>query len=304
MRLTGWAVIACMVLAASSAVADAAKLKPETVRAFDRYVHLTEARMQAEIDGRTGFLWLDRLSDADREEVLTRLRSGEIVIEPLETRDGGEEVDIPSGIVHHWIGTVLIPGATLDRSIAMMQDYERYPEIYAPDVQAAAVRARKDNRFEVYLRLYTKKVLTWVADTEHRVEYIAVDDTRMHVPSRSTRIQEVEHPDTPRERTKPEGKDRGLAWRLNNYCSFEERDEGTFMQCEAISLTLGVPPLLEAIIRPFVMGVPREKVTLTLDASRRWLTSGRDTARFDREDSARPHQSGAELGRPIRSRGR
>ena len=213
MRLTGSAAIACMALAASSVVADAAKLKPETVRAFDRYVHLTETRMQAEIGGRTRFLWLDRLSDADREEVLTRLRSGEIVIEPLETRDGGDEIDIPSGMAHHWIGTVLIPGVTLDRAIAMMQDYERYPEIYAPDVQAAAVRARKDNRFEVYLRLYTKKVLTWVADTEHRVEYIAVDDTRMHVPSRSTRILEVAHPDTPRERTKPEGKDRGLAWR-------------------------------------------------------------------------------------------
>ena len=304
MRLTGSTAIACIALAASASVATAARLKPETVRAFDRYVQLTEARMQAEIDGRTGFLWLDRLSETDRDEALARLRSGEIVIEPLETRDGGDEVDIPSGMVHHWIGTVLIPGVPLDRAIAMMQDYERYAEIYAPDVQAARVRARQDNRFEVYLRLHTKKVLTWVADTEHRVEYIAVDDTRMHVPSRSTRILEVEYPDTPRERTKPEGKDRGLAWRLNNYCSFEERDEGTFMQCEAISLTLGVPPLLEAIIRPFVMSVPREKVTLTLDASRLWLTSGRDAARFDREDPARPHYSGAEPGRPIRSRGR
>ena len=304
MRLTGSAAIACMALAASAAVASAAKLKPETVRAFDRYVQLTEARMQAEIDGRTGFLWLDRLSEADREEVLARLRSGETVIEQIETRDGGDEVVIPSGMVHHWIGTVLIPGVTIDRAIAMMQDYERYPEIYAPDVQASAVRARQDNRFEVYLRLYTKKVLTWVADTEHRVEYVAVDDRRMHVPSRSTRILEIEHPDTPRERTKPEGKDRGLAWRLNNYCSFEERDEGTFMQCEAISLTWGIPSLLEAVLRPFVTGVPREKLTLTLEASRRWLTDGRDAARFDRGDAARPHRSGAEPGRPIRSRGR
>ena len=273
MRLIGSAVIV-MALVASAVVASAAKLKPETVRAFDRYVQLTEARMQAEIDGRTGFLWLDRLSEADREEVLARLRSGEIVIEQIETRDGGDEVEIPSGMVHHWIGTVLIPGVTLDRAIAMMQDYDRYPEIYAPDVQASAVRAREDNRFEVYLRLYTKKVLTWVAETEHRVEFVAVDDRRMHVPSRSTRILEIEHLDTPRERTRPEGNDRGLAWRLNNYCSFEERDEGTFMQCEAISLTLGVPPLLEAIIRPFLMVVPREKVTLTLEASRRWLTAG------------------------------
>ncbi len=129
-------------------------------------------------------------------------------------------------MVHHWIGTVLIPGVTLDRTIGLVQDYERYPDVYAPDVRASAIRSREGDRFEVYLRLYTKKVLTWVADTEHSVEFVPVGDTRMHVPSRSTRILEIEHPDTPRERAKPEGDDRGFAWRLNNYCSFEERDEG------------------------------------------------------------------------------
>ena len=118
-----------------------------------------------------------------------------------------------------------------------VQAFDRYPAIYAPDVQAAEIRARDGNRFQVYLRLYTKKVLTWVADTEHRVEFVAVDDTRMHVPSRSTRILEIEHPDTPQARLKPEGNDRGFAWRLNNYCSFEERAEGTLMQCESITLT-------------------------------------------------------------------
>ena len=272
MRPTASAAIACMVLAA--AAADAAELKPQTVRAFDRYVQLTEERMRAEVEGRSAFLWLDRLPAAERDEVLARLRSGEVVIERLETRDGGDEVDIPSGMVHHWIGTVLIPGVTLDRTIAMVQDYDRYPAIYAPDVRAAAVRKREGNRFDVYLRLYTKKVLTWVADTEHRVEYVAVGAARMHVPSRSTRILEIEHPDTPRERTKPEGDDRGFAWRLNNYCSFEERDEGTLMQCESITLTRGIPFLLGVVVRPFVTGVPREKLTVTLEAARRRLTAG------------------------------
>jgi hypothetical protein len=262
-----------MVLATSAAVTAAAELKPQTVRAFDRYVQLTEERMRAEIDGRAAFLWLDRLDAADRDQVIVRLRSGEVVVERLETRDGRDEVDIPSGMVHHWVGTILIPGVTLDRTIAMVQDYDRYPEIYAPDVRAATVRAREDNRFEVYLRLYTKKVLTWVADTEHRVEYVAVGDTRMHVPSRSTRILEIEHPDTPRERTKPEGDDRGFAWRLNNYCSFEERAEGILMQCESITLTRGIPFLLGVVVRPFVTSVPREKLTLTLEAARRHLTA-------------------------------
>ena len=273
MRLTTSAAIGCMVLAASTVAAAAVELKPQTVRAFDRYVRLTEERMRSEIDGETPFLWIDRLADADRDEALARLRSGEVVVERLETRDGRDEVDIPSGMVHHWVGTVLLPGVTLEQTIAMVQDYDRYPDIYAPEVRASAVRAREGNRFQVYLRLYTRKVLTWVADTEHHVEYVAVGDTRMHVPSRSTRILEIEHPDTPRERTKPEGNDRGFAWRLNNYCSFEERDEGTLMQCESITLTRGLPFLLGVVIRPFVTSVPREKLTVTLEAARRHLTA-------------------------------
>ena len=240
MRLTGWVIVGWMV-SASAVAAAAAELKPGTVRAFDRYVALTEERMRAEVEGRSPFLWLDRLDPTESAEVLARLRSGEVVIERLRTRDGGEEVDVPSGMVHHWIGTVLIPGATLDRTIALVQDYDRYPEVYAPDVRASAIRSRAGDRFEVYLRLHTKKILTWVADTEHSVEFIPVGDSRMHVPSRSTRILEIEHPDTPRERAKPEGDDRGFAWRLNNYCSFEERDEGTLMQCESITLTRGIP---------------------------------------------------------------
>ena len=274
MRVTGSAAIGCLVMAASAATAAAAELKPQTVRAFDRYVELTEERMRAEIEGRSPFLWLDRLEAAERDEVLARLGSGEVVIERLETRDGGDEVDIPFGMVHHWIGTVLIPGVTLDQTIALVKDYERYPEVYAPDVRAAAIREREGGRFQVYLRLYSKKVLTWVAETEHSVEFVAVGDSRMHVPSRSIRILEIEHPDTPRERTKPEGNDRGFAWRLNNYCSFEEREEGTLMQCESITLTRGIPFLLGVVVRPFVTGMPRDKLTFTLEAARRRLTAG------------------------------
>ena len=274
MRLTGSTAIGCLALAVAAAPTAAVELTPETVRAFERYVQLTEERMRSEVEGRSPFLWLDRLGASERDEVLARLRSGDVVIERLETRDGGAEIDIPSGMVHHWIGTVLIPGVTLDRTIALVQDYDRYPQVYEPDVRASAIRAREGNRFEVHLRLYTKKILTWVADTQHRVEFVPIGDTRMHVPSRSTRILEIEHPDTPRERAKPEGNDRGFAWRLNNYCSFEEREEGTLMQCESITLTRGIPFLLGAVVRPFVTGVPREKLMVTLEAARRHLAPG------------------------------
>jgi hypothetical protein len=66
----------------------AAELKPQTIEAFDRYVEVTEARMQAELAGEAPFLWVDRLPDDDREEAYAKLRAGQVVIDRLETRDG------------------------------------------------------------------------------------------------------------------------------------------------------------------------------------------------------------------------
>lgn len=260
------------VLAAAGGV-SAAELKPRTIEAFDRYVRVTETRMAQELNGESPFLWVDRLDGEKRTEVLAQLSAGEVVIEKLQTRDHGDEIDIPSGMVHHWIGTVVIPNVTLEQTIAMVQDYERYAEIYGPDVRASEIRERDGNRFRVYLQLYTKKVITWVANTEHDVEFIFLGDTRVHVPSYSTRISELEHPDTPEERERPEGNDRGAAWRMYNYCSFEERDDDTYMQCENITLSRSLSFPLNLIIRPFVTGVPREKLTFTLGAARRHLTT-------------------------------
>lgn len=261
----------CLALLALSYSATAAELKPEAVAAFDRYVKATEARMKTEVSGDAPLLWLDRLAEDKRADVLAKLELGEVVIERLETRDGGGEIDIPSGMVHHWVGTVLLPGVTVEQTIAMVKDYGRYPDIYAPEVTASEVREQDGNRYHVYLRLYTKKIVTWVANTEHDVEYMHLDEKRVHVPSRSTRILEIEHPDSPREREKPEGNDRGFAWRLNNYCSFEERSDDTIMQCESITLTRGIPFLLGMIVRPFVTSVPKDKLTFTLEAARRHL---------------------------------
>ena len=109
-------------------------------------------------------------------------------------------------------------------------------------------------------------------NTEHDVEYLYLDDSRAHVPSYSARILEVEDPDTPEEREKPEGNDRGTMWRFNNYCSFEARDDDLYMQCESISLSRGIPFLLRAIVGPFVNGLPKNKLTSNLEATRRQLT--------------------------------
>ena len=249
----------------------AAELKPETVAAFDRYVAVTEARIRSEVDGERPFLWVDRLAAEERADVYTRLAQGDVQVERLQTRDGDEKISIPSGLVHHWIGTVLIPGVSLESTIALIRDYNQYAEFYRPNVRKASILEQEGDRFKVYAQLYMKKILTAVLDTEYDAEFIAVDDRRAYVPSRTTRILEVEDHDTPDERVKPEGRDRGFLWRFNNYCSFEYRDEGTYMQCESVSLSRGLPFLVGAIVRPFVTAIPKETMTFILAAARQRL---------------------------------
>ena len=245
----------------------AADLQPRTVAAFDRYAALTEARLD---DPRT-YLWVDGLPDARRREALAALRRGELVIEPLETRDRGREIDVPDGLVHHWVGIVFVPGATVDRAVALLQDYNRHAEIYKPTVARSRLLSRSGETFRVQLRFMMKKVITVVTNTEHEARFTRDGPDRAQSRIRSTRIAEVEEPGTPAEKEKPVGRDGGYLWRLNSYWRFVERDGGVYIQSESITLTRGIPAGFGWLVRPFVTSIPRESLTFTLETTRRAL---------------------------------
>ncbi|MBI3261706.1 MAG: GtrA family protein [Acidobacteria bacterium] len=260
---------------AAAAPANAADLRAETVAAFERYVLLTETRMGREMWGSVPFLWLDRLPAPESREVYARLRRGEIVVSRPETRDGAGVMEVPDGMCHHWVGTIFVPDATLDRSVTLMQSYDRYQDIYRPAVRRSRTLSRAGDRFAISLQLFTKKVVGIVVNTEYEVSYIRVAPTRMFVRSRSTRVAEVEHPGTPSEREKPVGHDNGFLWRFNNYCSLEERREGVYIQCESVSLTRDIPTGLGWLIGPFVTSIPRESLEFTLGTMRTALRKDR-----------------------------
>ena len=241
----------------------AAELKPETVAAFNRYVQLTEARISAE--QQEGQPFLHGVLD------LATLRKGELSIQRLQTREKGREIDIPDGIVHHWVGTVFVPGATVDRAVALLQDYNHHADIYAPNVARSKVLSRSGDTFRVYLRFFMKQVLTVVVNSEHEARFERPRPDRAASRVASTRIAEVENPGTPQEKEKPVGNDGGYLWRLNSYWRFLEKDGGTYIQCESISLTRGIPAGFGWLIGPYVSGIPRETLTFTLQTTRRTL---------------------------------
>jgi hypothetical protein len=260
-----------MGLLLSSAVALEAELKPATVAAFDRYVRQTETRMEGELSNERRFLFIDSLDDNSRRLKLAELRMGGLVIDTVETRDGEKEIDIPDGLVHHWVGLVFIPGVTVNRAVELLQSYDKHAEIFKPAVARSAILDRAGDTFRVYLRFYMKKVIAVTLNTEHEARFDRPSPTRAYSRIVSTRIAEVEEPDTAAERERSVGKDGGFLWRLNSYWRFLERDGGVYVQCESISLTRGIPAGFGWLVGPFVTSIPRESLTFTLETTRKTL---------------------------------
>jgi hypothetical protein len=248
--------------------ANAEDLKPGTIDAFDRYVQLTEAQIDSELARRPPFLWIESLPENRREAAYRDLREGRIVIERLQTLDDGKRIEVPGGLIHHWIGTIFIPGATLAQTIAFEQDYDNQQQYFRPDVMRSKTLQRNGNDFTIELRFYKKKIITTVIDTTHDVHYQPVDDMHEWSRSHTTRIQEMDNAGKAGEKLEPEGHDRGFLWRMNTYWRFEEKDGGTYVECQSISLTRDIPTGLGWMIGPYVNSVPRESLTFTLDRTR------------------------------------
>jgi hypothetical protein len=258
-RLLGL-LLAC--LATVPAGLTAAELRPATIEGFNRYVAAYEAQ-----SANAPFLWIDG-DGADQRRAREVARTGGVVMERIQVRAGGRDIPIPDGIVHHWLGTVFVPGATVDQALALLQAYDRHAEIYEPTIARSRLISRDGDTFRFFLRLYAKKVITVVLNSQHEGRFTREDATRARSRIVSTRIAEVENPDTPEEREKPPGDDGGFLWRLNSYWRVVERDGGVYVQCETLSLTRAIPFGLNWIIGPFVTSVPRELLSFTLVTTR------------------------------------
>jgi hypothetical protein len=263
--------IGAILLAGSLAIpclAEAAELKPEAVQGFDRYVQRTEQRMQTELRPGAAFLWVDGLPEAHRNNVYEQLQRGEVVSRQLNTRVSSSELRTPGALIHHWVGAILIPGASLQKVLALLRDYDHHATYFSPEVVKSKTLEHTGIDFKVYLRLARKKIVTVVLDTEYEVHYEQLDAARAQSSSYSTRIAEVEHAGDPREVQLKPGVDHGFLWRLNSYWRFFESGRDVYVQCEAVSLTRDIPTGLSWLIAPFIESIPKESLEFTLRSMR------------------------------------
>jgi hypothetical protein len=218
------------------------RLNPKTDQAFDDYRKAVEAKLDS------------------RPRFPSGLRPGQIEIVPASNRG---YTDVKDGMIHDWVAATVVPGATVDKTLAVLQNYAAYKNIYSPDVSDSKLLRREGDVWHIYLRMVKKKVFTVVLNGEFDVEYRPLGNNRWSVLSRSTRIAEVDG-----DRELPHGTGRGFLWRLNTYWLIEPRPEGVYLECRTISLSRGVS-FGRNLVEPFLTSVPRESLEDTMEATLR-----------------------------------
>jgi hypothetical protein len=243
--------------------AKSMQLMPRTVEAFDAYIREAEAAMEQILHSGGPFLWSDLVPERAQQ-----VQEGQVV---AQFWAGQAPVKVPNGLIHDWIGAALVPGRTVEDTLALIQDYDNHKNIYKPEVIASRLISHHGNDFQIHLRLLKKKIITVVLDTDHEVHYRSFDRSRWVCRSYTTRIAEVQDAGSAKERVLPPDTGYGFLWRLYSYWRFQERRGGVYVECRAISLTRDVPSGLGWAIKPIIQKLPKESLTNTLEATRQAL---------------------------------
>ena len=219
-------------------------LNPQTDQAFDDYRKAAEARF----DGHPRFP--------------AALKPGQIEITP--TNSVGS-MDVKDGMIHDWTAAVVVPGATVEKALAVLQNYAAYKNIYRGEVTESKLVRRDGDLWRIHLRMVKKQVFTVVLNGDFDVQYRSLGNNRWGVLSRSTRIAELNG-----DHERPPGTGRGFLWQLNTYWLIEPRPEGVYLECRAISLSRDIP-FGKSLVEPFLTSVPRESLQNTMEATLRAL---------------------------------
>jgi hypothetical protein len=195
--------------------------KPQTQMEFERYVQSSEARMAA----RKGF------PAANIEKGVKTIPA-----------NGANPHPLAGGQLYDWIGTVFIPGASLEKLVRMIQDYDHRAN-YFPETIASSKLSCRDgtDHFRYTMRLKEPAVI----DVESDVLWDPVIDHRRHCRSYSIKTAEA-------------GKDHGYLRQLYSYWWFAEADDGVHVQAETITLSDEFGSMTRAL-GSMLMGINPEK---------------------------------------------
>ena len=231
-----------------------AELKEETLRSWDAYVRSASSSMASR---QSHFLWVD-----EAPENRQRVRSGEILVSAV-----GQQTPkpVPSGLIHDWMGVSFIPNATLGGVLSAVRDYGNYKNFYKPTVVDSKLLSTDGSCDRYSMRVVNKETVAETAlDMEYETCYYRVDERRSYSLTRTRRVQEIRHFGKPNEQELPPNQGSGYIWGLYSIARYEQEDDGTYVEVEAIALSRDIPVAVRWLVNPIVRRVSRNSMLISL----------------------------------------
>ncbi|HEY1342915.1 MAG TPA: hypothetical protein VGF59_35680, partial [Bryobacteraceae bacterium] len=239
--------------------------KLQTVQDYECYVQSAELRMAA----RKAFLAADA-----NPALIEQLVGGEKIQTILG--NGPNPHKISGAMIYDWIGTVFIPGANVDRTVRMLQDYDHRAQYFSEIISTSKLACRTgEGRFGFTMRLKEPAVI----DSDNDVVWEKLDAHRWRCRSYSTRVREVE-------------KEKGYLLRINSYWRFSETEKGVFVEGQTITLSGEFGSFMRTL--GSIMKInPEKSLKKTLGAMRETLL--KHAAEFPKAPAGLP-----DCGEPVR----
>lgn len=240
---------------------QAAELKAQSAKAWEDFVAAKETRLK---ECNANLLPGGQLDLP--AEVKTRLRTGEVIVRPAG-KNG--ITPVPGALIHDWIGMIFVPGTSLDKLLASVRDYDRYPQMYQPSVVSGKLRVRHPD-FDLYTLTIRQNVLTMKAglDGDYRSEYHRLDDSHSYSVTQSARLQEISGFGGEDQKEFAPGTGAGLIWCIYSSAKYEAADGGVYLEFEASAMSRPIPRGLSWLVNPIVERVSRSALITTLRQTR------------------------------------
>jgi hypothetical protein len=251
----------CAVFLTLVSPTNAATLRQETVNVWEDYVQNANVQIQDRVKPGRHFLCVDESGGR-----AAKVRKGEVVVWAAGASSPRE---IPSGLIHDWIGAVYIANTTLDQVLPIVRDYARYKDYFRPAVIDSKVVTLGDTEDSFSMILANKAPFRKIAlNSVYKSSQVRVDDARRYTVAQTTRVQEIAEYGSTSQHLLPEGEGTGVIWRLFSATRYEERDGGVYIEIEAIALSRDVPASLRWLVDPIIRRVARASLNTTLEETR------------------------------------
>jgi hypothetical protein len=179
-----------------------------------------------------------------------------------------QPIDIQDGLIHDWVGSIFMGGATIAKTLDVLEDFDQHYKIY-PNVRKSSTSSRQNHRVLGHWQLFQKGMVNVILDVDQEVEFRQLGPGRWKGTAYARRITETDTTPFFHGRHYPPDEGHGFLWRLDSYWTLEQREAGVMAECRTLSLSRDIPQGLAWAITPYVSKTPRSSLVSTLEQTRK-----------------------------------